>query len=127
LQFRESGATSDRDSGLCIIICTKQFLAKKMFLSSLNHRTLRILLQVTLAVPYSENCPQGDTFHSHGELQIECNGQSLEHSKINLLPVLSITAGLMCVCVCVCVCVRARELNIPKEHTILETECISTR
>jgi len=54
-----------------------------------------------LAVPYSENGPQGDAFHNHGRHQMECDGRTLEDSKRSLPPVLPTTAGSMeQVCVC---------------------------
>ena len=75
---------------------------RKAFLSSPNHRALRISLRVILAVPYSENGPQGDAFRNHGGHQMECDGRTAEDSKRSLPPVLPTMAGSMeqlCVCV----------------------------
>jgi hypothetical protein len=52
-------------------------------------------LKWPLAVPYSENGPQGDTFHNHRGHQIECDNWTLEDSERSLLPVLPIMTGLM--------------------------------
>ena len=78
---------------------------RKAFLSSPNHRALRISLRVILAVPYSENGPQGDPFRNHGGHQMECDGRTAEDSKRSLPPVLPTMAGSVKQ---VCVCVRAR-------------------
>jgi hypothetical protein len=43
-------------------LVVQQFFAKRIFLSSPNHHTLRISLQVTFDVSYSGNWPQWDTF-----------------------------------------------------------------
>ena len=74
---------------------------RKAFLSLPNHRTPQISLQVTLAVPYSENGPQGDPFCNHGGHQIKCVGRTLEDSKRSLPLMLPTMAGSMeQVCVC---------------------------
>ena len=80
---------SGGESGLCItmthrathsLLCSNSS-PRKAFLSSPNHHTLRISLGVTLAVPYSENGPQGDAFCNHGGHQIDCDGRNPEDSK----------------------------------------------
>ena len=54
-----------------------------------------------LAVPYSENGPQGDAFRNHGGHQMEYDGRTAEDSKRSLPPVLPTMAGSMeQVCVC---------------------------
>jgi len=58
-----------------------------------------------LAVPYSENGPQGNTFRNHGGHQIECDGRNPEDSKRSLPPVLPTMAGSVEL-----VCTRARVL-----------------
>jgi len=58
-----------------------------------------------LALPYSENGPQGDAFRNHGGHQIECDGGTPEDSKRRLLPVLPTMAGSK-----EQVCVRVRVL-----------------
>jgi hypothetical protein len=88
-----------------ISIVMQQFLAGKTLLSSPNHRTLQMLLGMLLAVPYSENGPQGDSFCKHEGHQIECNCYIPKDSIRSLPLVLPIMAGLIeQVCVCVCVC-----------------------
>jgi hypothetical protein len=66
--------------------------------------TLSALQQVyewLLAVLYSENGPQVDTFRNHGGHQIECDGRTPEDYKRSLLPVLPTMAGsIEQVCVC---------------------------
>jgi len=86
------------------LLCSN-FSPTKAFLSSPNHRILRISLWVTLAVPYSENGPQRDVFRNHGGHQIECDGRTPEDSKRSLPPVLPTMAGSM-----EQVCARARVL-----------------
>lgn len=113
-QFGGNGTTSDREGGFCIMIMhrtTHRLLCsnsspRKAFLSSPNHCTLQISLQVNLALPYSENGSQGDVFHNHGGHQIECEGRTPEDSKRSLPPVFPTMAGLI---EQVCVCVRARK------------------
>ena len=58
-----------------------------------------------LAVPYSENGPQGDAFRNHGGHKIECDGRTPEDYKRSLPPVLPTMAGSM-----EQVCARARIL-----------------
>jgi len=54
-----------------------------------------------LAVPSSENGPQGNAFCNHGRHQIEYDGRTLEDSKRSLPPLLPTMAGSMeQVCVC---------------------------
>jgi hypothetical protein len=36
-----------------------------------------------LAVPYSENWPEWDTFHNHGGHQIECDGRASCNGRID--------------------------------------------
>jgi hypothetical protein len=77
--------------------------------SSPNHRTLRSHSEWLLAVPYSENGPQGDTFRNLGGQQIERDGRITEASNRYLPPMLPTVAGSMervCVCVCLSVCVH---------------------
>jgi hypothetical protein len=61
-----------------------------------------------LAVPYSENGPQGDAFRNHGGHQIECDGQLRKIPKGTFCRCLQQWQNRWskCVCVCVCVCVR---------------------
>ena len=82
---RESGG----ESGFCItmthrtrhrLFCSNSS-PRKAFLSSPNHRTVRISLRVNLVFPYSENRPQGDAFCNHGGHQIDCDGRNPEDSK----------------------------------------------
>jgi hypothetical protein len=114
MQFGGSGVTSGRDSGFCITIthrATHRLLSRnsssrKTFLSSPNHRTLRISLRATFGCSSSENGRRGDKFRNHGVHQIECDGRTPEDSKRILPLVLPTMAGSMkqgmCVCVCVC-------------------------
>jgi hypothetical protein len=48
-----------------------------------------------LALPYSENRPQGETFRSHGGQQIECDDRTPQHSKRTNPPVLPTMIGWM--------------------------------
>jgi len=48
-----------------------------------------------LALPCSENGPQGDAFRNHGGHQIECDGRTPEDSKRSLLSALPTMAGSM--------------------------------
>ena len=48
-----------------------------------------------LAVPYSENGPQGDVFRNHGGHQIQCDGWTPEDSNSSLPLVLPTKAGSM--------------------------------
>ena len=60
-----------------------------------------------LALPYSENGPQGDAFCKHGWHQIECDGRTPEDCIRSLPVVLPTMAGWMGqVCVCVCACMQ---------------------
>jgi hypothetical protein len=75
--------------------------SRKAFLSSPNHRTLRILLWVTFGCFLLWNGPQEGAFRNHGGHQIKCNGRTPEDSKRSLPPVLPTKAGSMeQVCVC---------------------------
>jgi len=91
MQFGGNGATSGKESGFCMTIthrathrlsCSNSS-PRKAFLSSPNHRTFRISFRVNLAVPYSENGPQGDTFCNHG-YQREFDGRTPEDSERSL-------------------------------------------
>jgi hypothetical protein len=90
-----------RDSGFCMTLTYRATLRllcstssqKKTFLSSPDHRTLRISPRVTFVCPYSEYGPQGDKFLSHGGHQIESNGQTPQDSKSSLPSVLPTMAG----------------------------------
>jgi hypothetical protein len=57
-----------------------------------------------LAVPYSENGPQGGAFRNDSGHQMECDGRTPEDSKRSLPPVLPTVRA----CVRACVCVRTQ-------------------
>jgi hypothetical protein len=106
MQFGGSGATSGMGSGFCISITYRATHSnsspRKSFLSSSDHRILRISLRVTLAVHYYENGPQGGTFRNNGGHQIKFDDRMPEDSKRILLLVLPTMAESMeQVCVCV--------------------------
>jgi hypothetical protein len=68
--------------------------------SSPNHRLCGSPSQRLLAVPYSENKPQGDTFRNRGGHEIECDVRTPEDSKRSLPPVLPEmggTIGKLCI------------------------------
>jgi hypothetical protein len=92
MQFEGSGATSGRQGQWFLHhdnAPSHKSLVVKQFLTSPNHRTLRI----SLPTPYSENGPQGDTFCNHGGHEVECDDLTPEDSKRSLLPVLPTMAG----------------------------------
>jgi len=103
MQFGGNSVTSGRESGFCITImhrATHHLLCsnsspRKAFLSSPNAVLSGSRSGWLLALPYSENGPQGDTFHNHGGYQIEWDGRTPEDSKRSLLPVLPKMAGSM--------------------------------
>jgi hypothetical protein len=82
-----------RDSGFCIMIT---HWATHCLLC---HHPITVLSgsrsQWRLAVPYSENGPQGDTFRNYGGHKIECDGRSPEDSNRSHPPVLPTVAGSM--------------------------------
>jgi hypothetical protein len=52
----------------------------RTFLSTLNHRTLRISLRMFLATPYCGSGTKGDTFRYQGGHQIECDSRTPKDS-----------------------------------------------
>jgi hypothetical protein len=110
MQFGRSGAITDRDRGFCITItnqATHRLLCsnsspRKTFLSSPDHRTLRVSLRVTLGCSQLVNRPQENMFRNHEGHQIKWDGRTPEDSERSLLPVHSKMAeSLEQVCVCV--------------------------
>jgi hypothetical protein len=96
-----SGVTSGKGSGFCItmklrailrLICSNS-LHRKTFLHHPPTDLSGSRSQRLLAVPYSENGPQGDTFRNHGGHRIECDGRIPEVSKRSLPHVLPTIAG----------------------------------
>jgi hypothetical protein len=106
MHFKGSGATSGKDSGVCVTITRRA--THRLLCSNFCHHPITVLSgsrsEWLLAVRYFENGPQGDMFHNHGVHQIECDGRTQEDSKTNLPPVLSTIAGSR-----EQVCVRARK------------------
>jgi hypothetical protein len=89
---RGRGATrAGQGSGFCTTITPHT----SPVASSPSHRTLRISLRVTLAVPSSENGPQGGSFRNHGGRQIECGSQTPGDSRRSLPMELPTMAGSM--------------------------------
>jgi len=78
---------------------------RKAFVSSPNHRTLWISLQVTFGCSLLYKWASRGRILHHGGRQIECDSQTLEDSKRSLPPVLPTMAGSL---EQVCVCARAR-------------------
>jgi hypothetical protein len=108
----EGRQVAGRDSGFCVTIthrATHRLLC---------HHPATVLSgsrpEWLLAVPYSENGPQEDTFRNHGGHQINATAerQWIPKEAFRRCFQLWQDRWSKCVCVCVCVCVCERESNI---------------
>jgi hypothetical protein len=111
--FQEAAQqVAGRDSGFCITIM--RLATHRLLCSNSCHHPTAILSESRsewlMAVLYSKNWSQGDTFHNHGGHQFECGSWTLEYYKRSLPPVIPTKAESIeraRESVCVCVCVRA--------------------
>jgi hypothetical protein len=89
IQVGEISATSGRDCGFCITIMREPHTACCVAIPLREKRSCHQPTTVLsgspsvwlVAVPYSENSPQGDMIRSHGEHRIESDGRTPEGSK----------------------------------------------